>query len=150
VVEAVEIARLERGGHADHENDLVIVLHASTLSEPWGAETVMVATVRGLKAHTGRYRVVAGRPLPPELMRENPDDVYKGGSNLLRQIENIQLHGVNVVVAINAFDEDFESEHEAIRVLAGEMGVPLGTVKGRMRMGLEKMRTFLQARGVTV
>jgi formate--tetrahydrofolate ligase len=84
---------------------------------------VMVATVRGLKAHTGRYRVVAGRPLPPELMRENPDDVYKGGSNLLRQIENIQLHGVNVVVAINAFDEDFESEHEAIRVLAGEMGV---------------------------
>ena len=34
--------------------------------------------------------------------------------------------------------------------IAGEMGVPLGTVKGRMRMGLEKMRTFLQARGVTV
>lgn len=33
--------------------------------------------------------------------------------------------------------------------IAGQMGVPLGTVKGRMRMGLEKMRTFLQARGVT-
>jgi RNA polymerase sigma-70 factor (ECF subfamily) len=33
--------------------------------------------------------------------------------------------------------------------IAGKMGVPLGTVKGRMRMGLEKMRTFLQARGVT-
>jgi RNA polymerase sigma-70 factor (ECF subfamily) len=32
--------------------------------------------------------------------------------------------------------------------IAGHMGVPLGTVKGRMRMGLEKMRTFLQARGV--
>ena len=33
--------------------------------------------------------------------------------------------------------------------IAGQMGVPLGTVKGRMRMGLEKMRSFLQARGVT-
>jgi RNA polymerase sigma-70 factor (ECF subfamily) len=33
--------------------------------------------------------------------------------------------------------------------IAGKMGVPLGTVKGRMRMGLEKMRSFLQARGVT-
>ncbi len=33
--------------------------------------------------------------------------------------------------------------------IAGKMGVPLGTVKGRMRTGLEKMRTFLQARRVT-
>lgn len=33
--------------------------------------------------------------------------------------------------------------------IAGQMGVPLGTVKGRMRMGLEKMRSFLVARGVT-
>lgn len=33
--------------------------------------------------------------------------------------------------------------------IANQMDVPLGTVKGRMRMGLEKMRSFLQARGVT-
>jgi RNA polymerase sigma-70 factor, ECF subfamily len=33
--------------------------------------------------------------------------------------------------------------------IARRMDVPLGTVKGRMRMGLEKMRSFLQARGVT-
>ncbi len=33
--------------------------------------------------------------------------------------------------------------------IARIMEVPLGTVKGRMRMGLEKMRSFLQARGVT-
>lgn len=33
--------------------------------------------------------------------------------------------------------------------IAGQMGVPLGTVKGRMRMALEKMRSFLVARGVT-
>jgi RNA polymerase sigma-70 factor (ECF subfamily) len=33
--------------------------------------------------------------------------------------------------------------------IANRMDVPLGTVKGRMRMGLEKMRSFLEARGVT-
>ncbi len=33
--------------------------------------------------------------------------------------------------------------------IAKRMEVPLGTVKGRMRIGLEKMRTFLQARGMT-
>ena len=33
--------------------------------------------------------------------------------------------------------------------IARELNLPLGTVKGRLRMGLEKMRSFLQARGVT-
>jgi len=32
--------------------------------------------------------------------------------------------------------------------IASRMQVPLGTVKGRMRIGLEKMRSFLVARGV--
>lgn len=32
--------------------------------------------------------------------------------------------------------------------IAQKLNVPLGTVKGRMRMGLEKMRSFLQGRGV--
>ena len=33
--------------------------------------------------------------------------------------------------------------------IASQMQVPLGTVKGRMRIGLEKMRSFLEGRGVT-
>ncbi len=32
--------------------------------------------------------------------------------------------------------------------IAARMAVPLGTVKGRMRLGLEKLRSFLQARGL--
>ena len=36
---------------------------------------VVVATVRALRLYSGRYRIVAGRPLPPELLAENPDDV---------------------------------------------------------------------------
>ncbi len=83
---------------------------------------VLVATVRALKAHSGRYEVKAGKPLPEELLRENPDDVYAGAANLKKQIENIRLHGVSPVVAINAFPTDYESEYDAIREIAEEMG----------------------------
>jgi formate--tetrahydrofolate ligase len=84
---------------------------------------VVVATVRALKAHSGKYRVVAGRPLPPELLKENPDDVMAGAANLRKQVENIQIHGVTPVVAINAFPGDHPSEHRAIRELAEHLGV---------------------------
>lgn len=84
---------------------------------------VLVATVRALKAHSGRHRIVAGRPLPPELLAENTDDVHAGGANLRKQIENIRFHGVSPVVAINAFPTDHASEHDAIREIAESMGV---------------------------
>jgi formate--tetrahydrofolate ligase len=83
---------------------------------------VLVATVRALKAHSGRFKIVAGRPLPPELLEENPDDVLAGADNLKKQIENIRLHGVSPVVAINAFPTDHASEHAAIREVAEAMG----------------------------
>jgi len=83
---------------------------------------VLVATVRALKVHSGRHVVVAGNPLPPELLEENPDDVHAGADNLRKQIENVRLHGVSPVVAINAFPTDYDSEHAAIREVAEEMG----------------------------
>src|SRR5258707_1226625 len=55
---------------------------------------VVVATVRALKAHSGKYKVVAGRPLPEEMLAENPDDVFEGAANLRKQIENVKLHGI--------------------------------------------------------
>ena len=84
---------------------------------------VVVTTVRALKAHSGKHRIVAGRPLPEALLAENPDEVHVGGSNLRKQIENVQAHGVTPVVAINAMPEDFASEHEAIAEIASSMGV---------------------------
>jgi formate--tetrahydrofolate ligase len=83
---------------------------------------VVVATVRALKAHSGKYKVVAGKPLPPDLLAENPDDVLAGAANLRKQLENVALHGVPPVVAINAFPTDHRSEHDAIRAVADEMG----------------------------
>ena len=83
---------------------------------------VVVATVRALKAHSGKYKIVAGRPLPEDLLKENPDDVAAGAANLRKQIANIRLHGVPAVVAINAFPTDHASEHEMIRAIAAEEG----------------------------
>src|SRR5687768_11282115 len=83
---------------------------------------VLVATVRALKVHSGRHRAVAGRPLPDALLVENPDEVHEGGANLVKQIENVRIHGVSPVVAVNAFPTDHPSEHDAIREIAESMG----------------------------
>jgi len=84
---------------------------------------VIVATVRALKLHSGHHKVTAGRPLPPEMLAENPDEVRQGAANLLKHLEIVRRHGVTPVVAINAFGEDFPSEHEAIREIAASVGV---------------------------
>ncbi|QYJ02918.1 formate--tetrahydrofolate ligase [Nocardioides panacisoli] len=84
---------------------------------------VVVATVRALKVHSGRHRVVAGRPLPEELLAENPDDVRAGAANLLAQIEIVRRHGVTPVVAVNAFPGDHRSELDAVREIAATADV---------------------------
>jgi len=83
---------------------------------------VVVATVRALKAHSGRYRIVAGKPLPEALLAENTDDVHAGATNLVKQIQNVRLHGVSPVVAVNTFPTDHPSEHAAIKQIAEQAG----------------------------
>lgn len=83
---------------------------------------VIVATTRALKMHSGKFKVVAGKPLPEDLLAENPADVEAGAANLVKQIENIRLHGVSPVVAINSFPTDHPSEHDAIRRIAESAG----------------------------
>ena len=84
---------------------------------------VLVVTVRALKTHSGRYQVVAGRALPPEMLEESPEDVRLGAPNLLRHINIVRRFGVAPVVAINAFPTDHESELQAIKDIAAEAGV---------------------------
>jgi formate--tetrahydrofolate ligase len=91
---------------------------------------VVVATVRALKAHSGRFTIAAGKPLPDELFEENPDDVHAGAANLEKHIDNIRLHGVTPVVAINAFPGDHPSEHDAIRKIAEAAGVTAAVTTG--------------------
>jgi len=87
---------------------------------------VLVATVRALKMHSSRFKVAAGKPLDANLLKENPDAVAQGCANLEKQIENVRLHGVPCVVAVNAFDTDAESEQAVIReraLAAGALAV---------------------------
>ncbi|MBC7639573.1 MAG: formate--tetrahydrofolate ligase [Rhodoferax sp.] len=90
---------------------------------------VVVVTVRALKAHSGRHRVVAGRPLPSAMLQESPDDVRLGGPNLLAHIDIVRRFGVSPVVAINAFPGDFESEHEVIREIAERAGARVAVTR---------------------
>ncbi len=76
---------------------------------------VLVATVRGLKAHSGNHHIVAGKPLPEDLLKENPDEVHEGGANLRKQLENMRIHGCTPVVAINVFPGDHDADIAAIR-----------------------------------
>jgi formate--tetrahydrofolate ligase len=83
---------------------------------------VLVATVRGLKAHSGNHKIVAGKPLPEGLLAENPDEVHQGGANLRKQLENVKVHGVSPVVAINVFPGDHDVDVNAIKEIAAEYG----------------------------
>jgi formate--tetrahydrofolate ligase len=76
---------------------------------------VLVATIRALKAHSGRYKIVAGKPLDPGLIEENLEALNEGMPNLIKQIENARQFGVPVVVSINLFPTDSPAEIEAVR-----------------------------------
>ncbi len=83
---------------------------------------VLVVTIRALKAHTGKYRVVPGKPLDPQLAAENVADVEAGAANMIRHIENVRKFGVTPVVAINAFHTDTADEVAAVKRIAAEAG----------------------------
>ncbi len=90
---------------------------------------VVVVTVRALKVHSGRYKVVAGKPLPPEMLAENPGDVAAGLANLGHHLDIVAGAGVPAVVAINAFPDDHDSEHEVIRRFAAQRGVRVAVTR---------------------
>ncbi|MBL8859953.1 MAG: formate--tetrahydrofolate ligase [Planctomycetes bacterium] len=79
---------------------------------------LLVATVRALKVHSGRFTVKAGSPLPPELSREDLAALKEGCSNLEAQIANVRRFGVPVVVAVNRFPSDTAAEIALVRECA--------------------------------
>ncbi len=89
---------------------------------------VMVVTVRALKAHSGLFRVVAGRPLDRGLLEENIPALRKGSANMLKHIENVRYFGLPVVVAINKFPTDTDAEIDLVRKIALEAGAEAAKV----------------------
>jgi formate--tetrahydrofolate ligase len=76
---------------------------------------VIVATVRALKAHSGKFEVRPGMPLDERLKTEDLESLSEGICNLEKHIENMKKFGIPVVVGVNAFPTDTESEHEFIK-----------------------------------
>ena len=76
---------------------------------------VLVATTKALKMHGGITK--------DNLYLENVDAVTMGCKNLGRHIENIGKFGVPVIVAINDYVTDTESEHAAIINYCKNIGV---------------------------
>lgn len=76
---------------------------------------LLVATVRAIKAHSGRFEIKAGKPLPDGLNKEDLEALAEGVGNLEKQIENVKMFGVPVVVAINVFPTDTENEIEFLK-----------------------------------
>ena len=84
---------------------------------------VLVCSIRALKMHSGKYNVVAGKQLPQGLLEENLVALVQGFPNLIKQIENIQIYGIPIVVAINKFPTDTEKEIELVKQEAKQYGV---------------------------
>jgi len=87
------------------------------------AAAVLVVTVRALKAHSGKFRIVAGKPLPDELLADHPEDVLAGAANLLAHIGIVRGFGAVPVVSINVFPTDHDDELAAIEQVCAEAGV---------------------------
>ncbi|HLZ28656.1 MAG TPA: formate--tetrahydrofolate ligase [Chloroflexota bacterium] len=83
---------------------------------------VVVCTVRALKMHSGRFRIVAGRPLDPGLAKEDLESIELGAVNLQKHLENVRSLGVPAVVAVNRFGTDTQAELDLVRKLALEAG----------------------------
>lgn len=83
---------------------------------------VLVCTVRALKMHSGRFKVVAGKPLDKNLIKEDIDSLKEGTSNLIKQLQNLRQFGLPVVVAINRFDTDSDKEIDLIKRVAVDGG----------------------------
>jgi len=87
---------------------------------------VLVTTIRALKAHTDKYRIIPGKTIDPALTAENVPDVEAGAVNMVRHLENLKKFGVNPVVALNVFTSDTDKEIQAVReiaIAAGATGV---------------------------
>ncbi len=76
---------------------------------------VLVATIRALKYNGGVKK--------DNLKEENIEALSKGFANAQKHIENLQLFGVPVIVAINHFDTDTENEITLVHNKCTALGV---------------------------
>jgi formate--tetrahydrofolate ligase len=86
------------------------------------AAAVVVCTVRALKMHGGVGKIVAGKPLPPELIQENIPALERALDVLDTAICIVKSVGIPVVVAVNRFETDTDKELQFLAERARGMG----------------------------
>lgn len=96
---------------------------------------VLVATVRALKMHGGGPTVTAGAPLNAVYKQEAVDLVAAGCANMQHHIRNALKFGVPVVVCVNRFDTDTETEIAVVVEKAREAGAFDAVVSTHWRDG---------------
>lgn len=83
---------------------------------------VIVATIKALKYHGGIPK--------EELINENIEALKRGSKNLLKHIENLkEKFRLNVIVAINKFDQDTPNEINTLKEILEEKNVNLSLVE---------------------
>ena len=89
---------------------------------------VIVATIKALKYHGG---------LPKEeIKNENIESLINGSKNLLKHIHNMKNEfGLNVIVAINKYEQDTEKEINTLKEILEKENVELSLVESHSKGG---------------
>ena len=89
---------------------------------------VLVATIKAIKYHGGVEK--------EKIQEENLEGLEKGMDNLYRHIDNLKnKFGLNVIVALNRYNQDTEKEIEFVEQKLNEKGVELSLVEGWAKGG---------------
>ncbi len=75
----------------------------------------LVVSVRAVKAHSGRFRVVPGQPIDPRIFEPDTQALREGLVNLTKHLENVRHFGLPSVAAINQFPTDSTAEIDMLR-----------------------------------
>jgi len=109
---------------------------------------VINCSVRALKVHSGDF-TIKGVSLPAALKKENLSAVDRGCSNLEKQVENLKMFGVPIVVCINRFDSDTRKELDVVirrAEVLGVQGIAVSEVyKHGSKGGMELARAVVEA-----
>ena len=89
---------------------------------------VLVATIKAIKYHGGIEK--------DKIQEENLEGLAKGMDNLYRHIDNLKnKFGLNVIVALNRYNQDTQKEIDFIEQKLKEKGIELSLVEGWTKGG---------------